>query len=32
MKDLLHDFGTWLLAFVVSLIPAGLGSIVSLLV
>ena len=32
MKDLLHDFGTWLLAFVISLVPAGLGSVVSLLV
>ena len=32
MKDLLHEFGTWLLAFVVSLVPAGLGSVVSLLV
>ena len=32
MKDLLNDFGTWLLAFVVSLVPAGLGAVVSLLV
>lgn len=32
MKDLLHDFGTWLLAFVISLVPAGLGAVVSLLV
>lgn len=32
MKDLLHEFGTWLWAFAVSLVPAGLGSVVSLLV
>ncbi len=32
MKDLLHEFGTWLLAFIVSLVPAGLGAVVSLLV